>query len=128
MKTWNKLFLIGLALVAIAGCTGTRTAYSSAETIDEYAFVITEHYAALVNQAANLAQSPSTTPTTRQTLRDAEAEVNAAIVGTPEAPGLVPLAREYKAAEGDPSKLQAAIDRAIVRLAEFVRTIKGVKP
>lgn len=120
------ILVLCLALVGASGCTGTRAAYSSADTIDEYAFVLTEHYAALVNQSANIVESPTTPELSKRVLRQAESRVNEVMVGTPEAPGVALLARAYRKGGADPTKLQEAIDTAIVRLADFVRAIRGV--
>jgi hypothetical protein len=50
-----------LAVVALAvgvlgatGCAGTKAAYNAADTLEERAYVVTEHYAAVVHQAADL--------------------------------------------------------------------------
>lgn len=119
----------GMALAGIAGCTGTRAAYKAAETPDEYAFVLTEHYAALRHEAANLAEKPTTPNSAMQALRRADLAAYAVVVGQDGAPGLPDLAAAYqrvRSAENE-AALQEAINAAILRVADFVRAVKAAR-
>lgn len=110
-------------LLALAACAGTRTAYKAADTLEEYAYVVTEHYAGLLREATELRASG--------TLRgDALARVQAADnqVG-PKVLALKPLVNAYlgvKNAETEQA-LQVAVDEAVRALADFVREIRGAR-
>src|SRR5687767_10359580 len=52
----------GVALVSMSGCAGTKAAYGAADSLPDTAYVVAEHYAAVVKEAADIAQSPSTPP------------------------------------------------------------------
>lgn len=123
----TKAFVCLLTLGLLAACSGTRLAYQTADTPEKYAYVLTEHYASLVSEAAQISMRSS--PEVREGLREAEAAAYLVIVGTPEAPGLVRLARLYQETQSAEAAttLQAAIDASILRLADFVNAVKGAK-
>lgn len=43
--------------IVLNACTGTRLAYETAETLEAKAYVVTEHYAALIAEANDLADA-----------------------------------------------------------------------
>jgi hypothetical protein len=50
--------LVFVSLFAVlSACAGTRAAYQAAETLDETAYVVAEHYAALLTEANDLADA-----------------------------------------------------------------------
>lgn len=129
------LVALGLAAIvglgAISACTGTRAAYKAAESLDEYAYVVTEHYAGMVKAAADIRQRPGTAQSTINALRTADNAVAPLVLGDPRAtpprPSLQQLAENYRAVKDarTEAELQAAVDAAIIRLADLVRAVKS---
>lgn len=123
--------LLLMAAMLLPACTGTRAAYKAAEGLDEYAYVVTEHYAALVKQAADVRQRPGTAQSTINALRAADNAAALVILGnprgTPPTPGLQQLVANYKQIRSakTEAELQAAVDTAILRLADLVRAVKS---
>jgi hypothetical protein len=118
-------------VMAISGCAGTRSAYAEADSVDEYAYVLTEHYASLVNQSANIAALPTTTQATKDALKRAAAAALPFVKGdataVPRVPGLAELAGTYKqirSAENE-AALQKAINNAVIKVADLVRAVKA---
>lgn len=127
-------FLLGLAVPMVAmvsGCAGTRAAYQEAQSPDEYAFVITEHYAALVKEAADLKERPTTPREAVEAMQRAELAARPLILGgdRPPSPGLRDLAETYSAVRDAKSEqdLQLAIDRAVLKIADLVRAVKAAR-
>lgn len=110
-------------LLVLSACAGARTAYKAADTLEEYSYVVTEHYAALLREATELR--------TAGVLRgEALAKVQAADnkVG-PKVLALKPLVDAYlqvKSAESEQA-LQLAVDEAVRALADFVRELRGAR-
>jgi len=120
--------LLGVALIpafALPGCvgSGTRAAYSEAQNLGEQAYVLAEHYAALVEQAANLKDKP-TTPTT------AVAKMQAADrAAKPVVLRLKTVRDAYvatKTAQTE-AELQLAVNQAVLVIADLVRAIQAAK-
>lgn len=128
--------LVGLMCVVavaaiVAGCAGTKQAYRAADSLPDRAFVIAEHYAALVKEAADIAENPATPLEVKDRLKEADRIARPLIVGAPDrpTPGLKDLADAYQAtrtAETE-AELQAALDRAVVALAGFIRAVKAAR-
>jgi len=123
----HPLFLGVLAIVAtslvLAGCVGTRQAYRGASTPDEYAYVLAEHYAALVKEAANLKERPSTPRPAVEAMQKAE------LAARPVVLQLKPLRDAYleaRSAETE-AELQVAIDRAVLAIADLVRALRAAR-
>lgn len=123
---------LSCALLSI-GCTGTKAAYQAASSPDEYAYVLTEHYASLVHEAADLKENPTTRPEAIEALQKADDAIAPIILGnakaTPPTPGLRELAAAYKQVHDAASEaeLQAAIDNAVLKLADLVRAVKAAR-
>lgn len=120
-----------LAVATTSGCAGTRNAYKAADSIDEYAYVLTEHYASLVNQAANLAAMPTTTQAVKDALKRADSAAHLVVVGdaraVPRVAGLAELAANYKQIRTADNQLalQKAVDSAVIKVADLVRALKS---
>jgi hypothetical protein len=118
-------------LLALTGCAGTRDAYKAAETPEEYAYVLTEHYAGLLNQSANLAALPTTPESAKTAMKKASAEVQKIISGdataVPRVPGIKELVANYKQVRNaqTQAELQAAVDQLVLKLADLVRSYKA---
>lgn len=121
--------LSALALIAV-GCTSTYAAYRSADTLEEQAYVLTEHYAALVHEAADLKDQPSTPDAVGDKLRDAANASQRYVLGdpsaTPPVPSLRDLAKAYGAVHDATTRdaLQQALDDAFVKVAAFLRALR----
>lgn len=120
------LLLAVAALVAIMlpGCAGTQTAYRAAETPDEYAYMLAEHYAALVRQAADLRERSTTPPEAIEAMRRAE------LAARPLVAPLRPLRDACLAARTAETELelQRAIDAAVLAIADLVRQVQAAQP
>lgn len=110
-------------LMLLAGCAGARSAYKAADTLEEYSYVVTEHYAALLKEAATLRQAGALTGSALAKVQAADTKV------APKIFALKPLVDAYaraKTAETEVA-LQAAVDDAVRALAELVREIRGAR-
>jgi hydroxymethylpyrimidine pyrophosphatase-like HAD family hydrolase len=117
-----------LAVVALAvgvlsatGCAGTKAAYNAADTLEERAYVVTEHYAAVVHQAADLKDKGVLKGTALTRAQEAES------VAQPVVLSLGDLVKKYDAAKSAESEvaLQRALDDAVRALADLVRVVKA---
>lgn len=108
-------------LMVLPGCIATRSAYREAQSLDEYAYVLTEHYAALVKQAADLKDKPNTPASTIAAMRKAD------LVAGPAVAKLRPLALALSASRSSATQaeLQKAVDEVVLALADLVRATKG---
>ena len=120
-----------LTLATTSGCAGTRNAYKAADSADEYAYVLTEHYASLVNQSANLAAMPTTPQAVRDSLKRAGAAADLVVRGdaraAPRVAGLAELAANYKQIRTAENQLalQKAVDAAVIKVADLVRVLRA---
>lgn len=126
------LLAIAVPVVATSsGCAGTRAAYSEAQSPDEYAYVITEHYASLVREAADLKERQTTPRDAVEAMQRAELAARPLILGgdNPPSPGLRDLAESYSAVRDAKSEqdLQLAIDRAVLKIADLIRAVKAAR-
>lgn len=117
-------FLAVLATFAaglVVGCAGTRSAYQAADTAEEYAYVVTEHYAAVLAQAVALRANPAVPRDAIAAIQRADLKVAPAILA------LAPLRQALKAVKSaeNEAALQAAVDAAVRALAELVREVKA---
>lgn len=113
------VLLVGLT--AVSGCAGTKAAYSAADTLEERAFVVAEHYSAVVSQAADLKDRGVLKGESLARAREVET------VAQPIVLSLGQLVAHYKAARDAESEvaLQQALDDAVRALADLVRVVKG---
>lgn len=125
----------GLAFVVLPGCANTKAAYEAARATEnpvaDTAYVIAEHYAAVVHEAANLAALPTTPASVKETLKAADRAVKPLILGNPStgAPGLQTLAATYTAVRSaeNQAQLQAAINAAVLELAKLINAVKTAR-
>lgn len=115
------------ALGSVTGCAGTKAAYQEAQSLDEYAYVVTEHYAALVKQGADLAAKPGTPRAAIDAMKKADKAAHDIIVGTSTSPGLKQLVDAYTAIKNADTQeaLQLAVNDAVLKLADLLRSIKA---
>jgi hypothetical protein len=126
--------LAGAALIVaglLSGCAGTRDAYRSADSLADTAYVANEHFAALVKQAADLAQTPTTSPEVKQALQKAAAGAKPLVMCDPATglPSLRVLSERYEAARNAQTQadLQRAVDAAVRELANFINAVKAAR-
>lgn len=119
-RNYAATWFLCLALT-LSACTGTREAYKAAETPDQMAYIVTEHYAALVKEAADRKDAGTLTGTA---LARVQAADNAA---RPVVLQLGPIAQAYaatKSAENE-AALQQALNRAVIAVNNLITTLKG---
>lgn len=118
------LFALTVPVVAaLSGCTGTRAAYKEAQSPDEYAYVLAEHYASLVREAADLKARPTTPADVVRAMQTADT------AAAPLVDALRPLRGAYLATQSAASEaeLQEAINRAVLAIADLVRSVKAAR-
>lgn len=115
--------IIGFLLVIamLSGCAGTKFAYKQANSLDEYAYVATEQYAAAVKEAADYKESAGSNASMVAKLQAADAKAR------PLFDEVRPLAESYRNVKDakTAAELQAALDKAIPALAELLRSLKA---
>ena len=119
---FRKLLTICI-IAALSACAGTKAAYQAAGgDLVKQAFVVTEHYSALLREAADLKEA------------GAQPEVVAALqaadsVAQPIILKLGPLAQAYERTRSaeDQVALQAAVNDAVVALTDFINAIKRAR-
>lgn len=115
-----KAVLLSLLLSGVVGCVGTREAYKAADSPDKQAFVIAEHYAALIHEAANLkdAGAPADVVAKMQAADD---------IARPLVFQLKPLADAYVAMESAANReaLEKALGQAAIAVSDFINVVRG---
>jgi leucyl aminopeptidase (aminopeptidase T) len=122
MSILKRLSVAAIAALCfcVAGCAGTRAAYESAETLDAKAYVVSEHYAAILREANELAD--------RGAPRELVERMQAADrVAAPAVLQLRQASATYTAAKTaqNAAALQAALDSAAVQVAAFLRLVRS---
>lgn len=126
MKTFILIAMLGL----LAGCVGTRDAYRSADSLADTAYVVAEHYAAVLHEAANLKEAGRLPAEVVTALQTADNVARPLVIGDPTAnpptPGLKELSDAYtdiRSAETE-SALQNAVSNAVRAVASFINAVK----
>lgn len=133
----SALLLIGVSIVAAAallfvgGCASTVTAYRTAKTLPDTAYVVTEHYAALVKEAADIAENPATPQSVKTKLQEIDRIVRAFVLGdeATNRPSLETLSKRYqevRTAQNE-TDLQNAINAAVRELSNFINAVKSAR-
>lgn len=122
-RTISLLAIVALAVGALSatGCAGTKAAYDAADTLDERAYVVTEHYSAIVKQAADLKDLGVLKGNALAQARELET------VAQPVVLSLADLVAKYNAAKNAETEvaLQRALDEAVLAVASLVRVVKS---
>jgi len=131
------LLVVASICTTMAGCTGTREAYRAAagqphvSRVEAMAYVVTEHYTAVVSEAANLRQSGLLTAGQLQALRDSDNAARPLILGDPttHTPGLADLVETYRRVQDakTEAELQAAINTAAIKLSDLINAVKAAR-
>ncbi len=111
-----------VALAAVSGCAGTRQAYQAADTPEKTAYVVTEHYAAVLHEAADYAEKPGASESVKQRLKDANAKVAPLILT------LKDLSEAYGSVKNaqNEAALSEALAKAVTALNDFILVVKEV--
>lgn len=131
----SLLLVLGMAAALLPACTGTRDAFKAADTVDEKAAVVGELYFATVKEAADLKNAGKLTGAKLAAVRATELRARPFILGapatatTPAKPGVLQLADTYAALKNatNEAALQAAIEAAMVQLADLINLVKGAR-
>lgn len=125
------LLVVGLALLAtgtvlaVHGCTGsgTREAYKQADNVGEQAYVLAEHYATLIEQAAILKAKPTTPLSAISKMQEADR------VAKPVVLRLKSLRDAYVATKNadTEAQLQLAVNQAVLAVADLVRAVNTAR-
>jgi hypothetical protein len=123
------LFCAAVAVAGLAGCAGTRDAYKAAAgNLEATAYVVTEHYAAVVKEAAALKNSGALSGSALEAVRKADDAVRPLVIGdsATETPGVVQLVEAYREVRNAETEreLQAAINAAVVKLSDLINALK----
>jgi len=126
MQRYTTTNIVGfLAFVVAIGvlnaCAGTRAAYDSATTLDAKAYVVSEHYAALVREANDLADQPGFPPARLAQLQAADSAAKPLVLE------LRSAAQTYTAlrsAENE-AALQEALNKAVLQVSAFITVIRN---
>jgi hypothetical protein len=116
----SRYSLIPLLLI-LAACAGTREAYKVAATPEQYAYVVTEHYAAVVKQAADRKDAGTLTGSSLARVQAADRAANPLIL---DLAALAQAYQETQTAENE-AALQAALNKAVIALNNFINALKG---
>ena len=122
MRPIHRSIAVMVATFAmVLGCTGTRQAYQAAANLEDHAYVLTHHYAALVHEAANLKETGTLPANVVTALQAADRAAKPAVLK------LEALARAYEAVQSAENEvaLQAAVNEAVKLIAEFARILKS---
>lgn len=124
MKLQRFLFALFLpALLTLAGCQHTREAYNAADEPADYAYVLAEHYSSLLHQAVELKRKPTTPREAVAIMQRVE------LKATPAVKQLKDLRIAYLKVQDatTEAQLQAAIDDAVLLIADMVRAIRDAR-
>lgn len=117
----SAVLLSGFLL--LPGCQSTRAAYQAADSLDETSYVISEHYASLVREAADLASRPTTPRGVVRAMQEADLAV------APVIDSLRRLRDAYVATRDAKTEaaLQEAVNQAVILLADLVRQVNAAR-
>lgn len=134
-RTSFAVLLAGVSVLLLAafasGCAGTAAAYKAAANLSDTAYVVTEHYAAIVKEAADLSASPTVDPQVKEALKKAAVATAPFVLGDPATgkPSLRELAQHYSAIHDAKSaqELQLALNSAVTELAKLINAVKAAR-
>lgn len=122
-----------VVLVGATGCTGTRAAYSEADTLPDRAYVALEQYFAVLKEWKGIVTNPATPEDVREALKAAELKATPVFLGDPEAtpprPSIRKLASLYQATQNaqNATELQTAVNDAVRALTDFSDAVKAAR-
>jgi hypothetical protein len=126
------------AFLFASGCSGTRAAYSAAQSrpetvLPDTAYVVAEQYRALLKEAADLQDTGRLPVDIVERLRAADLVLKPLVIGDPAAnpptAGLRQLSEAFQAVRTAETEadLQRAVDAAVLALADFLRAVEAAR-
>jgi len=114
--------VMAIGMATLSGCAGTTSAYKAADGLEETAFVMNQHYLALVREANDLAQSGALTGTQLAGVQDLVRE------SRPLLSELAIAAQAYESIQNADSDaaLTNAIANAAVVLSNLVNAVRQI--
>lgn len=123
MRPWQLLII--LAMTALVGaCAGTKAAYKAADGLEEKAYVVGEHYFALVREGNDLKNRGILSGSQLDRAQDlvrSTAPLITELRNAAEAYALVQSAETQ-------AELERALNNAAIAVSRLVDTIKAVRP
>jgi hypothetical protein len=133
MRPILKFSPVLVTMLLLMACAGTQHAYQAAKTLPDTAYVVAEHYSAVVHEAADLKETGNVPAGLVQSMQQADAKVKPLIIGDPSAspptPGLKQLADSVKATQDATTQeqLQQALDHAVLALSDFMKAVSAAR-
>lgn len=131
----NVCLFIGLAVIQLAGCTSTQAAYKAAplhgEAVTDTAYVIAEHYSAVLKEAADLRDAGRIPAPLLAAVQEADRRAQRIILGVP-AEGINGL-RQWSEIyirlhdAQSQAELQKATDQAAIALSDLIKAVAAAK-
>ena len=123
----NSHWLVGmlaalLALGAMSGCAGTTAAYKAADGLSETAFVVGEHYYAMVQEANYLDDQGYLTDRQLSNLQDMAEQTRPAVIALLDAANAYDSVRSAETEDA----LSAALADAAVAISRMVNALKAI--
>jgi hypothetical protein len=116
--------VLGIAAACfVSGCQHTREAYNAADEPGDYAYVLAEHYSALLHEAVLLKRKPTTPRAAVELMQRVE------LKATPAVKRLGELRIAYMQVQNaqTEAELQGAINDAVLLIADMVRAIREAR-
>jgi hypothetical protein len=119
----KQLITIGLMALCLVGCQGTKNAYKAADNLNEVAYVVAEHYYALLSEANRMKESGELAGTQ---LAQVQQSVR---VTRPVIDELTAAAQNWTAVGNaqTEAELQQALDKALLQLSKLIDQIKAIR-
>lgn len=127
------VLFVGIVLSLFA-CMGTREAYRAADDIEDYAYVLTEHYSAILHEAAMAKQSGRLTGDLLSKVQEKDKELNPIVLALKNvAESYISALAAYEksrdakdavAVQVTRDTLQAEINNIVPLLADLLRLVK----
>lgn len=111
------------ATVLLTACTGTREAYRAAATPLETATVVSEHYYALVREAADLKEAGTLTGTALERVQAADRAAKPIIVELTQAMDAYQSVRDA----ATEAEMQAALNQAVVAVNSLINALREAR-
>ena len=115
------LLALLLTFLMLSSCAGTRSAYKAADGLSETAYVVGEHYYALVREANDLDAQGQLSSYQLRNIQDVARDTRTPIVAMLNAASAYELARSAETEE----ELSAALTSAAIAVSRLVNAIKA---
>lgn len=119
-----RVCVVLAAAAVLAGCAGTRAAYQAAETLDETAYVVAEHYAALLEQVNELAEAGTLDADDIRFAQSIAEDATPAIIELEEA---VAIHARFANLQSE-ADLEAALARAVPYVSRLANLLRNRSP